>query len=145
MQEVIGYSARFLRPNPREIKRFANVFRFLVMVATERRLAELEAPDQLSALAKLAVLSTRWPSVVTDLMRPVSWSDERTLFELLEDPPKSAATGQARRGAAERRSLERSLASCGLSEAAAKRLLSDDLRRFMASPPRIGAYADDWL
>jgi hypothetical protein len=145
MQEVIAYGARFLHANPREIKRFANVFRFLVMIATERRLAELDAPDELGVLAKLAVLSTRWPSVVAQLTWPLAADPTHTVFDLLEDPPRSGANGAARRAAADRRSLERALAGSGLSAGVTERLLGEDLRQFMCAEPRVGASARGWL
>ena len=145
MHQVIDYVAPFLTPNPREIKRFANVFRFYVMIATERRLADLEAPQELSVLAKLAVLSTRWPSIITDLARHSGQDEDRTVFELLEDSPHNDATDEVRTNTAERRQLARALAAYGLSDASTERLLSDDLRKFMLCEPRIGKLARDWL
>lgn len=143
MRTMITYVAPFLTPNPREIKRFANVFRFLVMIASERG-RQFDTPDELSVLAKLAVLSTRWPSVATDLPRRLD-DDGRTVFELLEDPPSSQATGEARRTTAERQMLERALGGAGLSEASTQRLLDEELRAFMRCEPRIGEMARDWL
>jgi KAP family P-loop domain/Papain family cysteine protease len=145
MQRVLAYGARSLRPNPREIKRFANVFRFLVMIATERRLANLEAPDELAVLAKLAVLTTRWPSVLGDLAQSAGPAGERTLFDVLEDPPRSAARGPARRAALELQRLQEEVARCDLTDEATKLLLSEEMRRFMCAPPRVAHYADDWV
>jgi KAP-like P-loop domain-containing protein len=145
MQRVIAYGAQSLRPNPREIKRFANVFRFLVMIATERRLANIEAPDELAVLAKLAVLTTRWPSVVADLGRPAGAAADRTLLDVLENPPRSTAKTPARRAAIELQSLEKALAECDLRDEAARLLLTGEMRDFMTAEPRIAHYATEWL
>ncbi|HUO71300.1 MAG TPA: P-loop NTPase fold protein [Solirubrobacteraceae bacterium] len=132
LRTAVTYAVRFLAPNPREIKRFVNVFRFLVMITTARRVAGLAAPDDLTLLAKLAVLSTRWPAVAADLMRPLSLDEERTVFELLENP----SSGE---------DLNRACVDAGLSEASTQRLLSDEFRRFIGEPPMIGPQARDWL
>jgi hypothetical protein len=84
VREAIEYGARFLDANPREIKRFVNVFRFLVMIHTERVLEGLASAATLEQLAKLAVISTRWPSHMSALARPADSGDGRTVFELVE-------------------------------------------------------------
>ena len=145
MRAVINYGAQVLRPNPREIKRFANVFRFLVTIATERSLAELEAPSDLQVLAKLAVVTTRWPSVIAHLNVRLAGTDARTVFELLENPPESRAEDDRARAAEVRDELEQALTSAGVSPMATQRLLADDLRDVMQAEPRIAAYARDWL
>jgi KAP family P-loop domain len=132
LRSAVSYAARFLKPNPREIKRFVNVFRFFVMITTARRVANLAAPDDVTVLAKLGVLSTRWPAVAGDLVRPVSVGDERTVFELLEDPPAGE-------------DLARAFADAELSEVSSRRLLGAEFRRFMCEPPMIGPQARDWL
>ena len=67
VREAIAYGARFLETNPREIKRFVNVFRFLVMIHTERVIGGLATAATLEQIAKLALLSTRWPSSMSTL------------------------------------------------------------------------------
>lgn len=52
--------------NPREIKRFVNLFRFYSFVAERQRLLGAPAPDQ-TQVAKLAAFSIRWPHVVSML------------------------------------------------------------------------------
>jgi hypothetical protein len=86
---AIAYGARFLETNPREIKRFVNVFRFLVMIHTERVIGGLATAATLEQIAKLALLSTRWPSSMSALAEAAG--DGRTVFEVLEadgaEPP----------------------------------------------------------
>jgi hypothetical protein len=79
---AIAYGARFLETNPREIKRFVNVFRFLVMIHTERVIGGLATAATLEQIAKLALLSTRWPSSMSALAEAAG--DGRTVFEVLE-------------------------------------------------------------
>lgn len=83
VREAIAYGARFLETNPREIKRFVNVFRFLVMIHTERVIGGLATAASLEQIAKLALLSTRWPACMSALARPAG--DGRTVFEVLEE------------------------------------------------------------
>jgi KAP family P-loop domain len=145
MRRVIDYGADFLRGNPRELKRYVNVFRFLVMLSTTRPHAQGDPSDQLTALAKLAVLTTRWPSAVSHLTWPLDPGGKHIVFDLLEDPPRSSANSAARRATADLSSLTRALTGCGLGDAAVKRLLDEDLRRLMCTEPRIGSSARTWL
>ena len=89
VREAIAYGARFLETNPREIKRFVNVFRFLVMIHTERVIGGLATAATLEQIAKLALLSTRWPSSMSTLAAAAGGGE--TVFEVLEagngDPP----------------------------------------------------------
>ena len=124
IQAVIDYSARFLAPNPRELKRFANVFRFFVMITTERRMLDLPAPGSLDALAKLAVLAVRWPALVPVLAGPARGGG--TVLELLESPPAGS------------KELRRALMAAGLTEGTAGQLLSPAFRSFLQTPPAIG-------
>jgi hypothetical protein len=52
--------------NPREIKRFLNVFRFYAYIAFWRRSAGLEGPD-LDGAAKLATIAVRCPHLLSML------------------------------------------------------------------------------
>ena len=145
VQAVISYAAGFLEPNPREIKRFVNVFRFFVMIQTERNLAGLEPQASLSDLAKLAVLGIRWPSLLTALAQPVGDAEGPSVFELLESPPD----GDTRRGeskkAAERRRMSQRLARSAVSDQTKERLLSEGFRDFMRRPPTVGSTASSYL
>jgi hypothetical protein len=90
VKQAIAYAAPALHANPREIKRFVNVFRFLVMIHTERAIEGLATTASLDQLAKLALVSTRWPELMSRLAKPVD--GDTTAFERLEmrgnaDPP----------------------------------------------------------
>jgi hypothetical protein len=136
VQAVVRYAARYLEANPREIKRFVNVFRYFVMISTERRLQGLALPMPLEAVAKVAVLTVRWPGLITPLAERVGDEGERlTVFALLE----RAARGRGKRP------IPSALAQCGLSEATVQRLLADELTEFLKAPPRVGAAADGFL
>ncbi|MEU9841702.1 P-loop NTPase fold protein [Actinomadura sp. NPDC048032] len=50
--------------NPREIKRFVNLFRFYSFIAERQRLLGVAVPSQ-SQIAKLAAFAIRWPHVVS--------------------------------------------------------------------------------
>ncbi len=52
--------------NPREIKRFINLFRFYTFVSQQDRLRGVPAPDG-PEIAKLAVLAIRWPHLLNAL------------------------------------------------------------------------------
>jgi hypothetical protein len=145
VQAVISYSASFLDPNPREIKRFVNVFRFFVMIQTERNLAGLQGPASLNDLAKLAVLGIRFPSLLAALGQPLGNTDGRSVFELLEAPPEvTRRRGESIR-AAERRRLKRGLDKSTLSDPTKQLLLSEEFRDFMKSGPKVGSGAAPYL
>jgi hypothetical protein len=140
VQEVILYAARFLRRNPREIKRFVNLFRFFTMIYAERRLENLPTPASLHEVAKLAVVGIRWPGLLSALAMPVGGDGERTVFEYLESPPQTSA-----RGAAKDAALKRTLKSAGLSQATTARLMTPELKEFLTSEPKVGAGVRGYL
>ena len=74
--------------NPREIKRFANLFRFFAMIYVERQIAQLPTPGSPRELAKLAVLGILWPGLLSALAVPID--GERTVYQLLEEPGEDA-------------------------------------------------------
>ena len=125
VQAVITYASGFLSPNPREIKRFVNLFRFYTIISTERRLNGLPTPATLLELAKLAVLGIRWPGLLGPLGLPLEDGGDRTIFELLEERPDDPV-------------LEQSLAAAGVGVADQRRLSGRTLRRFLASEPMLG-------
>jgi KAP family P-loop domain len=132
MQAVIGYASKCLRRNPREIKRFVNLFRFYIMIYTERKLAKLPAPASLHEVAKLAVLGIRWPSLLSTLALPAG-DDERTIYELLESHPNS---GDAESADA---ALEAQLKAAGLSETMTASLMTSEVIYFLRSEPKVGS------
>jgi hypothetical protein len=132
VRAVMAYAKEFLRRNPREIKRFVNLFRFFTMIHTERRLQKLPAPASLGEVAKLAVLGIRWPGLLSTLSLPAGL-DELTVFELLEKPPESPRPAQTKE-----EYLEASLAQAGLDEKMIGSLLESELTRFLRSEPMVG-------
>jgi hypothetical protein len=130
VQAVIAYGARMLNPNPREIKRFVNVLRFFAMIHTERRLLHLGTPVSLEALGKLAVLATRWPSLISLLAQPTTPGGDVSVLDLLEK-----ATPE----------LAQQLADTGLAEHVVTQLLAPDLRGFLAAEPKVGGHAAAYL
>lgn len=66
VRSLVERHAADLDRNPREIKRFLNVFRFYAYVAFWRRTAGIEAPD-LEGAAKLATLAVRCPHLLSSL------------------------------------------------------------------------------
>lgn len=81
VRALVERHAADLERNPREIKRFLNVFRFYAYVAFWRRSADIDAPD-LDGVAKLATLAVRCPQLLSAL------GDER-LLATLEDAANS--------------------------------------------------------
>ena len=142
MREVIAYGTKHLRGNPREVTRYVNVFRFLVMIAGARK---LRVNNELAVLAKLAVLSTRWPSLHSYLMWPVKAGETETVFDLLEASDPGMAKTEDERVTAGEKLLPDVLTTCGFSQRIINRLLDDDLRRFMGTEPMVGALAAEWL
>jgi len=119
---AIAYAGPFLDANPREIKRFVNVFRFLVMIHTERAIEGLATTASLAQLAKLALVSTRWPALMSTLAAPAG---DRTVFELLEE--------------AEEPELD------GVSPLVKARLRDEALSTLLRDAPKVGPAARHYL
>jgi hypothetical protein len=143
---IVEYAARHLDPpNPREIKRFVNVFRFLVMIHTERTLAGLPTAGSLGQIAKLALLSTRWPSLIATLAGETVPGEEATIFELIERPPQVTPRRGESKQKAGLRGLKDGLRKCGLGDSAVEQLIAEDVRQFLSSEPVVGAGARAYL
>ena len=138
VREIIAQATPWLAANPREMKRFVNVFRFLVMIDSERGFQQLPSTGDLNAIAKLAVLHIRWPELVAVLAKPCPAPGERSVYELLEE---SDPTGDQE---AVLKDLIQVLGNSGLGSQT-KRITAPDLRRFIASDPKIGPVARNYL
>ena len=145
VQEVIAYGTRFLEPNPRQIKRFVNLFRFFVMIHTERRLQQLPVPSSLTALAKLAVLGTRWPALLGVLTESGIGEPGTTVLSLLERPPETEPGPDESKDAAELRGLRGTLGQFGLAPAVLEQLLATELRSFLKAEPSISGQVHGYL
>jgi hypothetical protein len=79
-----------LPPNPREIKRFINVYRFYAYIQYSREGAGLPAPT-LDGVAKLALLAVRYPHLLTALGEDVPQDgDGKCLLSWLESAQDEA-------------------------------------------------------
>lgn len=77
--EAVTTAASFLpMGNPREVKRFVNLFRFYSFITFRSRLAGAAPTD--AQLAKIAALAIRWPHLLTALCR-----DDAALLRRLEE------------------------------------------------------------
>lgn len=77
VQETISAAADYFNYNPRQVKRFINLYRLQTYIAQERKL--LEHPGfQLDMLGELLILNMAWPRVTTALRR------DQTFIERLE-------------------------------------------------------------
>jgi hypothetical protein len=145
VQQMISYGTRFLDPNPRQIKRFVNLFRFFVMIDTERRLQQLPVPTSLWALAKLAVLATRWPALLGVLTESCISKPDTTVLDVLEVPPATEPCPEESIDAAEVRGLRDTLGQFGLANTVLEQLLAIELRTFLKEQPTIGGQVDGYL
>lgn len=129
--------------NPREVKRFVNLFRFYSFVAYQRMLLasrSAERPDARQT-AKIAALAIRWPQLLDSLSRPVPSSTDTVLAYLEErallpssSPPHSEPDGSVPSWAS-------ALLEAGLvrgSQGTVEATWSDELNAFLSRGPRIG-------
>jgi KAP-like P-loop domain-containing protein len=130
---VIDFAAPHLAANPREIKRFVNLFRFLVMIDSERGLQNLPSLGDLRAIAKVAVLHLRWPDLLALLGQLTP--EGTTYFEWLEISIAQRAPGP----------FVDVLTEAGLSVAAARRLTTWELWSFLNLEPEIGDVIRNYL
>lgn len=89
---IIRQYAVYFGGNPREIKRFLNLFRVFASLAVRRELHGGQRdgdrePEDLEALAKLSVLCVRWPHLIDLLLRAVELRTGRSriVLGILED------------------------------------------------------------
>ncbi|MEU6261430.1 P-loop NTPase fold protein [Streptomyces sp. NPDC047043] len=144
VQSVVATVAGKLTGNPREIKRFVNVFRFYAVIRQERVAAGLPAPDTLTAIAKLAVLAVRWPHLRAALGRQIGPTERDTVLALLEAP--IAELPEEAGWSARREALQTVLTNAQIPDKLRDCLLaSEDLCQLLAAPPSIGTAAAGYL
>jgi KAP family P-loop domain len=144
VRAIVEAVAPWLNRNPREIKRFVNVFRFYVLIRQGRQEAGLPVPDSLEQVAKLAVLAVRWPQLRGILGRQIGPEDGDTLLALLEAPleelPADAAWSERKEA------LAKKLAGSPVPEKLRQDLLAHEaLCECLANGPPIGAAASGFL
>jgi hypothetical protein len=138
VQAVVQRHSGDLARNPREIKRFINVFRFYALIQFRRKLRGLPAPTY-NQVAKLAVLAVRWPHLLSLFGRPSALQPGNVLSHL--ESLAASAKGQDDPGAVWRAGLEDS----GFTERVREELGAEDLRAILARKPKIGAAAEGFL
>ena len=144
VQRIVALTAGRLARNPREIKRFVNVFRFYAVIRQEREAVDLPAPDTLAEIAKLAVLAVRWPHLRSALGRQVGMTERDTLLSLLETT--IAEFDDNTNWVTKRQELHRALGDLQIPERLLTNLItSDGLCEFLASAPPIGTAAPGYL
>ena len=145
--------------NPREIKRFINLFRFYTFVAQQDRLRSVPAPDG-PEIAKLAVLAIRWPHLLNALGARLPIDGAPSVLAHLEGHARAGGNGAAA-GAGVAASDGKpdvwadALAAAGLGDGAAavaagpagaaNHLWIDDLRGFLATEPSIAKASERLL
>ena len=141
IKRIIDQVAPWLLANPREMKRFVNIFRFLAMIDSERGFRGMPSTGDLNAIAKLAVFHIRWPDLIVVLNQPRAVLGKETLYELLEDKnPVGTDEGQTAIT-----DFEEILKLCGITGKIAERISAIDLRMFVSSAPKIGRIARNYL
>ena len=66
--------------NPREIKRYINLFRFYTFIVQRQRLHGVAAPAS-ESIAKLAALAIRWPQLLSLLSQPIGSKSPMNVLE----------------------------------------------------------------
>lgn len=119
--------AQLATSNPREIKRYVNLFRFYMFISQRHRLEGLSAlaPDQ---AAKLAALTIRWPHVLSLLHHP-GGVHPVALLERAARAENDEAWGKAMAEAAPSQAKN---PACSWS---------DPLRSFLSAGPELGSEA----
>jgi hypothetical protein len=90
VRRMLRQLAGELPPNPREIKRFINVFRFYAYIQYWREDAGLPAPT-LDGVAKLALLAVRYPHLLSALGKDITQDDERRCLLSWLEPAQDEA------------------------------------------------------
>lgn len=80
--------------------------------------------------SSLAVLATRWPSLISVLAQPASPAGRQSILQLLEEATPD---------------LAQQLAGTGLGERVVQQLLATDLSGFLAAEPKVGGHAAAYL
>lgn len=123
--------------NPREIKRFVNLFRFYSFIAQQHRLQGL-SPAGGAEIAKLCVLAIRWPNLLALFGRPGDHAEPTNLGHL----ESSVRDGDAN---AWRNGLRRVGLLVQDQQVQTNPAWAEELRRFLSTEPRIADLADRML
>ncbi|OXM65209.1 P-loop NTPase fold protein [Amycolatopsis vastitatis] len=120
--------------NPREIKRFVNLYRFYTFIGHRTNLST-DATATPETTAKIVTLTLRWPHL-RNTLRALSPDETRTVLEVLEQ--------SARADSGDLTGWYQALQECGLAEEGTRepnRSSTNALRRFLATDPPIAEAA----
>jgi KAP family P-loop domain/Domain of unknown function (DUF4062) len=144
LESIVNAVADVLDNNPREIKRFVNIFRFYAVIRQERQFADLPAPESLKQVAKLAALAVRWPWLQNALIRQIGTTEYDTVLALLEGPLEGVPSTAD--WATRKESLAKTIAQAQLPEKLQQQLLANDgLCRFVANDPKVAKVTSGFL
>lgn len=131
---IVKAVAGHLGGNPREIKRFVNVFRFYAFIQQERERSRPSERVELLQVAKLALLAIRWPHLRGVLGGPVRTGEEVTVLAQL------VTCLHAENGGQPPPSLDQQLTDAGVRETVRRTLVADQsLCAFLREQPRLEA------
>lgn len=125
--------------NPREIKRFVNLFRFYSFIAERQRLLGAPMPEQ-RQIAKLAAFAIRWPHVISMLGASDTDGALGSLEQAARHDDPDRWTAELRR-----RFPVFVAASDGATGDTSAPGWGDDLRAFLRDDVQIGAVASRFL
>jgi hypothetical protein len=131
-QMYLNYAGQ-LSGNPREFKRFLNLFRFYSNLQITRELSPFPAPS-FEQLAKITMLAVRWPDLVREFTAQSGTASAIAMLELLAGKHRTLAAWSS---AAKK---EKSLADTTCAA-----LLRTDVHSFLRQGPPIADYADEFL
>jgi hypothetical protein len=134
--------------NPREIKRFINLFRFYTFITQQDRLRGVPAPTG-PAIAKLAVLAIRWPHLLNLLGGRLSGDTAVTVLSHLEQCADRHTDGRTAPGTTSYERWRQALFEVGLVDShdlsSSDPSWAEDLRQFLAAGPSIATAANHLL
>ena len=133
VQAMIQMHAKLLRGNPREIKRFLNLFRFYANIQIGRELSDMPSPS-LQHVGKMAALAVRWPNLVSKLVAAGPAGD--TVVQTLERLAR--ANGEVATWRTE-------VAGAGFADGIAELITLDDLHELLRRDPPVAEYAREFM
>lgn len=133
VREMYRSYADQLSGNPREFKRFLNLFRFYANLQITRELSPSPAPS-LEQIGKITMLAVRWPDLVGRLTTTFG---EKTAVATLESLAEKHTTADAWSAAVKKEKC--------LPDPDCDLLLRTDVHAFLRQKPAIAEYAEEFL
>jgi len=131
-QMYLNYAGQ-LSGNPREFKRFLNLFRFYANLQITRELSPFPAPS-LEQLAKITMLVVRWPNLIREFTAQSGTASAVATLELLAGKHRTVAawSSAAKKGKS-------------LADGTCAALLRTEVHSFLRQGPPIADYTDEFL